>query len=246
MNVSDVRFVEKEVNGKYKIQMPEYLAEWDAWPNWERERFESMEKRLKVGDVLFDLGCENGAISCIYAGFVGGENVCLFEGTPEFWPNIMHTWERNGLQGPKATCNALVGDKISYDESFPPWSKANVWPQTALSDELTGPRCYRYIHNHASDTSQITLDRFCEISGIYPKAITVDIDGAELLAMRGAEFILRNYKPLVWVSLHPDFEYTRFYYETTREFHEFMTSCGYRGTFLGKDHEEHWEFEPCN
>ncbi len=73
---------------EYEIMIPDFLAAWDVWDYWEKERFDSMRAFLRKGDILFDVGTEVGWTNIIYAGYVGGENMVLIEPTPNFWPNI--------------------------------------------------------------------------------------------------------------------------------------------------------------
>ena len=248
MNAEEANFQVREINSRYNIRMPEYLAKWDAWGSWERERFASMEENLKKGDVLFDVGAENGAISCIYAGMVGAENMVLFESTPEYWPNIMATWVENGLMAPRAACNTLVSDRNQRAELFPLRSGTETlygspWPPAAFTENLTEARSYRYIHEHAHQTPQITLDFFSSSSLIKPNAITIDVEGAELLVLKGAGLILELSRPLVWVSVHPDLM-ERDYDCTPSQVSDYMNAKGYDEIHLAKDHETHMFYKP--
>lgn len=240
-------WVEREINQKYKVQMPDWLAAWDAWSEWERKRFEHMEARLKKGDILFDVGSESGGISCVYASFVGGENMVLFEGTAEFWPNLMAMWEKNGLPDPLACVNALVSNRVQRAEENPTWSGLESegdrpWPPSAYGT-LTQARSYRYIHEHAHRVPQISLDFFSSLRGIIPQAITIDVEGAEFHVLRGASMILEVHRPLVWVSVHPDL-LLRDYASTVGDIHQFMNSVGYDEEYINTDHEVHMFYKP--
>lgn len=76
----------------YKFWLPRPLADWDVFDYWEKERFGSMKKHLKYGEILFDIGTEQGWCNLIYAEFVGAENMVLIEPTYEFWGNIRKTY----------------------------------------------------------------------------------------------------------------------------------------------------------
>lgn len=243
-----MEWVEREINQKFKVQMPDWLASWDAWSEWERKRFDHMEARLKKGDILFDVGSESGGISCVYAGFVGAENMVLFEGTSEFWPNLMAMWEKNGLQDPRGTVNALVSNRCEFIKDFPePWIGTSIgkqaWPSAAYYGELTRARSYRYVHEHADRVPQITIDRFSAISGINPDAITIDVEGAELLVLKGAMLTLERHRPLVWVSVHPDLMLEHYKF-SVGELHSFMDNFGYDEEYISTDHEIHMFYKP--
>jgi hypothetical protein len=90
---------------------------------------------------------------------------------------------------------------------------------------------------------EITVDRFVEMSGIVPKALTVDVEGAEFRVLSGASKTLVNYRPLVWVSIHPELRLKAFGTNKT-EILSLMHNCGYAWQYLGVDHEEHYFFYP--
>lgn len=243
ITIEEAKFTERIVNGKYRVKMPEFLAAHDCWDNWERERFESMEANLKKGDVLFDVGAETGAISAIYAQFVGAENLVLFEPNPSNWQNIYATWQAENLPNPLAMRCALVSNRNSGNADFDTGA-INGWPIVALTGNIWTPRSFRYIHEHADKTPQLSLDAFVAMTGIIPKAITIDVEGAEMRVLLGAEASLMAHHPLVWVSIHEDL-LRRDYGTEPIEVCDFMEKCGYRGEHLAVDHESHWLYRPC-
>lgn len=232
---------------EFELILPEPLASWDVFDYWEKERTRSMRDNLKQGDVLFDIGAEHGWLSAIYAQFVGAENLVLIEPTPEFWPNIKATFEKNGLVVPRVNLWALIGDTLSSPDSvLADDAKAigiHAWPRVANTGKLISKLAYRYLHdpNHVEQTPVITIDSFVEVTGVVPNALTMDTEGAEILILRGAEQTLRKHHPLVWASIHPDLA-LRDGYGYVRNVHELMERLGYVGELLAIDHEEHWLF----
>jgi FkbM family methyltransferase len=224
---------------EFELVLPEPLASWDVFAIWEVERTRSMRDNLKRGDVLFDIGAEHGWLSAVYARFTGAENLVLFEPTPEFWPNIMSTFEHNGLPTPKACVWALVGSENGTLPSI----ALNDWPEEAKTGRLIPKLAYRYIHNEddLAEVPMITIDTFVKQTGIVPDALSADTEGAEILIIRGAEQTLRQHHPIVWLSIHPDLA-LRDGYGDVQNVHDFMAGLGYMGTYLATDHEEHWVF----
>lgn len=51
--------------------------------------------------------------------------------------------------------------------------------------------------------SQVTVDGFCAQRGVHPDVIKIDVEGAELAVLRGAERTLRSDRPTVILSVHP-------------------------------------------
>lgn len=220
---------------EYKVWMPNWLAEWDVFGDWEVERFNSMRDNLKQGDVLFDIGAELGWQSIIYAQMVGPENMVLIEPANDLWPNIMHTWRANfPLVKPLACHYGLISDHTTSDFVLP----NHTFPAEA-EGALVHQVSYVYIHEHGHRAPQITLDDYVVRSGNIPNALTMDTEGSELLILKGAEATLKAYPLLVWVAVHDELA-ERDYDIKPGEIHEFMKSCGYYGEFLAQDHEAHW------
>lgn len=244
----DVKWVERpiikmhdnppaESQWEYKVIMPDWLALWDIYGDWEVERFNSMRDNLTKGDVLFDIGAEIGWQSIIYAQFVGPENMVLMEPAGVLWPNIMHTWRNNFPSIDPLACHyGLISNKTTSN-----W----VMPKHLFPAEAEGPLVhqltYKYIHEHALRMPQITIDDYVELTGIKPDALTMDTEGSELLILQGAEKNLKSRNLKVWVSVHDELS-NRDYNLTAKSLHQFMANCGYKGTLLATDHEEHWYF----
>lgn len=221
----------------YRLWLNEPLASWDVWDYWEKERIASMRTHLKRGDVLYDIGTEQGWCNLAYAQMVGPENMVLIEPTPEFWPNIKALWERNCDKQPRGFYAGLLSDKTTDTQrSF------SEWPDQAAGD-LVDRNKYQYIHKNEDSIPELRLDDMVERSGIIPDALTMDVEGAELLILRGAEKTLKTYKPKVWVSIHPDLG-LRDYGVTAQETIDFMTNLGYKKEHLATDHECHYYFSP--
>jgi FkbM family methyltransferase len=229
-----VKLREINENPEWRYWVPDSIAAWDAPSHWERERLASMRKHLEPGMVLYDIGVEHGWLSAVYGGFCGYDNMVLVEPSPEFWPNIKGTWQANGFPGPIAAYQAFAGAVVKGDPVN------DVWPACSEGVEAGG-MAYRYIGQH-DDIPTITIDEI-RIRTRIPDAITVDIEGAELLALRGARHTLTFDRPLVWVSIHPDLM-ERDYGETDEDLHNFMRDHVYVGEHIHTDHEQHWLFTP--
>ena len=72
------------------------------------------------------------------------------------------------------------------------------------------------------------LDEVC--CAISPGLVKVDIEGAELLAMRGASGLLRTHRPTVIVAVHP--EPMKTLHTMPRQLIEFMRAFGYHALDL--------------
>ena len=236
---------QKIVNGRWVVWTTNVVAAWDGGTGdysvrkgWEFERFRSLQENLKFGDVFFEVGAEHGWMSAIIGReFVGAGNMVLFEPSPEFWVNIWKTWSYNGLDEPLGCYQGFVGTETTQEPQ-------EGWP--AAADQLAPEHpsmAYRVIGKHSDVPATITIDDYVRLTGHVPDAINVDVEGAEIHVMRGAVETLRDHKPLVWISIHPDM-LIRDHDSSKEEFLAFMGEQGYSAEFLGTDHEEHWLFRP--
>lgn len=217
--------------------VPDNVADWDAPDNWERERIASMELLLRPGMVLYDIGAEHGWLSAVYGTFCGHNNMVLVEPSSQFWPNIKSTWFLNGFHRPLGCYAAFASDQIQDDP------RSEVWPDVADGPEC-GAQAYRHLNHHflGRRVPIVTIDAIAN-DVLAPNAITVDVEGAELLVMRGAQNTLESVRPIVWISIHPDMMRAEFATDDF-ELHEWMGSYDYHGQCLAIDHEEHWLFQP--
>lgn len=263
--------VEVLVNDRWSLRVPEHRAgHWQRNPTWEPERLESMAANLKPGMVVYDLGAEQGDLSALFARWVrevrykGAEMVArdgagrevnrwhepdrveiddsggivLVEPAPWYWPTIRATFEANDLPTPIATFAGFVSD-----ESRPGPGRQAVWAPSAWPLEAQGEPTGREGFRHVRDGGQaLTIDDVASFS-VPPDAITMDIEGAEILAIRGAQRTLAEHRPLVWVSVHAEAMFhDHGVYQA--EFHSMFHRHGYEKCFLGFDHEWHVLYYP--
>jgi len=220
---------------EYQLILPRPLADWDVWQYWERARVHSMSDILEPGMTLFDVGTEQGWCNLVYAHFVGPDNMVLIEPTREFWPNIRATWARNYTHEPLAFYNGLFSNRTTDGgEDFLDWPDCTDGP-------LIDRNKYQYIHEHSDGIPEITLDAFVARTGVVPDAITMDIEGAELLALQGGQDTLAQHHPLLWVSVHPDMALHDYSIQPNQIF-DYLAGFGYTATHLATDHEEHFLF----
>ncbi|MGZ5074512.1 MAG: FkbM family methyltransferase, partial [Usitatibacter sp.] len=75
-----------------------------------------------------------------------------------------------------------------------------------------------------------------------PMLIKCDVEGAELLVLRGAQGLLRREMPTLLLSVHPPALPS--YGHSTGEVRGFLEDLGYGIECIAVDHEEHWWCEP--
>jgi FkbM family methyltransferase len=93
-----------------------------------------------------------------------------------------------------------------------------VVADTASPDRGTG----RFVTEDTEDAvllNCVALDNFAE-EHPAPQAIKCDVEGAEVEVLRGAQNLIRLQRPWILAEMHSD--------ATARDWHEFLTRCGYK------------------
>lgn len=227
------------INGRWPLLLPEHRAARPEWPWWEATRIAAMAHHLGPGDVVYDIGAEEGDMPALWASW--GCEVVLFEPNPRVWPNIRAIWEANGLEWPLGCFVGFAAAEAGGDWPTE-WLGRGQWPSCA-DGELIGDHGFLNLAERP-DVPRVTIDMAVTQHGA-PTAITMDVEGAELEVLTGARETLETHRPKVWVSIHPEFMADMYGIDGGVDvIRGFMAASGYREQFLSIDHEHHWMFLP--
>lgn len=222
------------VDRRWTVKMPEHRAHRPGWAHWEEARLAYMHAVIRPGDVVWEIGAEQGDISVLYA--LWGADVVLIEPDAGFWPNIKAIFEANGVEERvTGTLHAYVDARNAGVEWVSPWPDATAGP-------LTGDRHPVELGDDDS-VAHVTLDAMFALGFPRPQVVSVDIDGAEFQMLLGAERMLDEVRPIWFISVHP--EHMRAQHgDTPDDVICHMEKHGYDGEYLGFDHEQHWLYKP--
>jgi FkbM family methyltransferase len=231
------------INDRWELLLPKHRADRPSWPWWEATRLAAMYHFIGDGDVVYDIGAEEGDFPALFAKW--GAKVVLVEPNPLVWPNIKSIFEANELT--HKVIGSFVGfasdeiadattDGLKVSEAIVKW-----WPECAYG-EVIGNHGFRHLAQEIDTTPQLPIDHMVPFFG-PPTHITMDIEGSELTALKGAVTTMREFRPYVWVSVHPD-PLNDFYCANPQEVYDLMESLEYRRIFLTFDHESHELFVP--
>lgn len=223
----------------YPIILPEHRARFHGeHPDWHKAWLDSIHESLKPDDVVIDVGAEQGDLSALVASWVPDGGVWLVEPVAAFWPTIKVTFEANGLK-PLGTCVAFGADEtlpalgVSYVGGWPPESEHRI----------TDDPGFQHL-NERSDLASIRID---DLPRAYldhrRKNLIIDVEGAELKVLHGAEGFLEAWHPLVWCAVHPEIMRDRYGHDPN-ELLAFMHRMGYRWELLAFAGELHVKFSP--
>lgn len=228
--------VKTTLNGQYEIIIPKHRADRPDWytiEGWERTRLNSMHDNIGKGDVVFYVGAEEGEMPALCQ--MWGAEVVLFEPNPKVWPNIKAIWEANELDEPATfqgfCCNntSIIDIKNALQHGFP----------DCAENEVIGNHGFKELYLEAENYNRIRID---DITSHTPTAISIDVEGSEFEVLRGAEQTLRNHKPKIWLSGHPEFMFHQ-WGEYLGDLRNWIKDFGYKETLLDYKHEVHLFYE---
>jgi len=203
---------------------------------WEWCMTSALFPMLKLGMVVYDIGAEEGELTAAVAKIVGGEDVHVIEPSPRYWPNIKAVWDANELPGPGGCWAGFVSDAQSDGMNIIPCD--GTWPhQIDGPIQMEGAFCFV---DERPDIRKITIDLYARATQTHPDIILMDIEGAEVLALRGARETLERGTTL-FVSVHNETALAK--YGTVKD-ELFELMLDYHGEYLGYDHESHFVFRP--
>jgi len=239
-----------KINGEYDLLLPEYRAARPEWlienGGWEVERINEMVATLTPNDVLFDLGTEAGDISALLVK-ESGCDIVMVEPNNRVWPSIREVWKANNLKEPL----------FFFGGFFSNQRNSGIMPEfSRIGGEMISDHGFKQLYENYPDVAQTRLDDFCKSTGIYPTVITMDCEGAEWEIIKGAEQTLREKKPIIFMSVHPEFMFDSYrnegkwkemYGERQHVVHmlRFIDELGYTHRCIEYDyHELHMRFDP--
>jgi FkbM family methyltransferase len=151
---------------------------------------EALKRELKPGHTFFDFGAHAGFFTLVAARLVGPDGHCIaFEPLPENCASIREQIEMNSLC-PCSVVNEAISDSVG--------SAFFSFSTTALSTAHLGESRPRERQTVVKVT---TVDGACIRFG-KPDFIKMDIEGAEVQALKAASHALRHLRPGWLIELH--------------------------------------------
>ena len=237
-----IEFVNVRYNEIWDVKVPKFIHDYHSWwPYWERERNIDMSQRLQEGMLLYDCGTFDGWLAAVYQKWVGGpQNIVLIEPSIEHWPLTKLTWEANGLGMPRATYRGFVSNREYLDEQV----NIGKWPEGPDYGQIMKAIGFtlEYEEKSKSVTPCTTIDKMALFTGA-PDAITLDVEGSEYDTIMGGLEIIKAKRPLIWISVHPEFMEFRYSVKPLK-LHKLLYDLRYEIIPIATAHEEFWAYRP--
>jgi FkbM family methyltransferase len=162
--------------------------------------FHFLRETIRPGDVVLDVGAFVGIYAVLEARWSGPSGrVIAFEPTPSSVAIARRHLEFNGLPESRVRLiEAAVSDRAAratlhqYDAQAMPYVNSLV---AAVDTDAEAVR---------QEVAVVTIDDVCRELGAVPSVIRMDVQGAEIHALRGARETIRAAKRLAMVvEMHP-------------------------------------------
>jgi FkbM family methyltransferase len=227
------------VNGEFEITLPEHRAarpDWYQPHGWEKPRLKHMSQNISSDDVMYYVGAEEGEFAALCQ--MWGAEVVLFEPNPKVWSHFPLLWSANNLELPLVCIPGFASDKINNLSRI----YYNEWPPE-VNDVIEAAHGFKELYLEGDTYGQITIDSCVYDHKIKPPtAISLDVEGSEWRVLGGAEKVLIEYKPKIWLSGHPEFMLQQ-WNESLYNLRQWIKGLGYTEIILDYQHEVHLFYE---
>ena len=159
---------------------------------WNLEEYQAFKAAVRPGAIVLDAGANLGAYTVLFAQWVGASGrVYAFEPAPDC---------RGGLERQLAI-NGATGNVVVRPEAIAETTGIRRFRASGLrGDNRLGGRS-----GDGVDVKTASIDDFCAREGIVPNVIKIDVEGAELEALRGARRTIAAAGPglILFIEMHP-------------------------------------------
>ncbi|HOJ01978.1 MAG TPA: FkbM family methyltransferase [Anaerolineaceae bacterium] len=172
-------------------------TEKDYWlGTYEVDLQDAIKKYCERGMVVYDVGANIGYISLMFAKQSGETGrVFAFEPLPANCARLQENIELNDLTGRIHLTQAAVVDK--------PGKISFMVHQSGAMGKAQGSLGRDEHYMRAIEVKAITLDDFIFQQGhVCPDLVKMDIEGGEVLAIKGMQRTLRECNPIMLVEIH--------------------------------------------
>jgi FkbM family methyltransferase len=190
---------------------------------------DTLRRELRSGDFCIDVGAHIGYHALHMSRLVGpGGLVVAFEPFPHTFRFLQENAKLNAAANLKSE-NIAIGEHretikliFSADEVL------------GMTPSISGYAVKR--REAVVEVPSVPLDVYLDRLGKAPSLIQIDVEGAEMSVLRGAEGTLRRARPKLLVEIHG------WETENRSDVYHFLSSLNYKGKVLGRRGSEGFVF----
>lgn len=201
--------------------------------NWEPNNVQVFEALIKPGMTVVDVGAYIGAHAVKFGQLAKPGKVYTFEPQEDIYQILLQNIALNGLGDTVTAYKMALGDQSCK-------TKMREDPKKPTDLEKPTNRGANFVLGCLDDTGDPlafemrTLDSF-KLDNVG--FIKIDVEGAQLLVLKGAEETIKRNKPVMLIELNPDTrDFTHHKSTSPEEVIQWLEERGYGALRWGYDH----------
>jgi FkbM family methyltransferase len=160
--------------------------------SFEEPAFFGIERVIREGSIVFDIGMSYGVMSSLMAKLVGVNGVVhSFEANPLVVTKSSELYEANSFDNRVIVNHCIVGDVSGQEREF-----FMVDGLKSVASTLS-PGIMNLEKTTSRFVPMLSIDDYCSKIGNVPSVIKMDIEGAEYLALQGMKNTLLSLPDIV-------------------------------------------------
>ncbi|NQT06171.1 MAG: FkbM family methyltransferase [Candidatus Omnitrophica bacterium] len=145
---------------------------------------------------VFDIGAHIGLYSLPASREIAGDGyIYAFEPSKANREYLEKHMRFNGIDNVRIY-PFLIGERSEDNVSF--YENLNEPDDMNAAKVIKNHKMYNKVYR-----KQVSLDDFCRDENIIPEVIKIDVEGAEIEVLKGAEKMLKKNRPVLFLSVHP-------------------------------------------
>ncbi len=183
--------------GPFKLDIKFAFSNFSAWgADRHNDGFEACVQMCNDKLCVLDVGAHIGLVTLPVASVLApGGKVFSFEPSRANRNLLKKHVALNGFSEIVHIEDKLVGPHNETDIPFYEMDDAS-----GMNSQVESSKADEY---KKTTKDQICLDAFCEQRDLLPDIIKIDVEGAEVGVLRGAEKLIQKAKPVIFLSVHP-------------------------------------------
>ena len=160
-----------------------------------------VEEIVRRGDTFLDVGANVGWISLVAARCVGREGrVVAFDPSPPLVTSLRYHRQVNFAH------NLTVEAAAISEASETTVLYLHNSGESGFNSIIEAAVIYEGKERGRPESVEVrawSIDEYCQKARLQPHAIKIDVEGAELMVVRGAQGVMKRYKPALILAVHP-------------------------------------------
>lgn len=178
--------------GPYKLDCLFAFSNFRKWGDSHNSGFETTINFSKNKKCVLDIGAHIGLVSLPLSDVIDKQGYIYSFEPSTVNNNYLKKHIRLNKKKNIKIENYLVGNQdiesVNFYEASTPSGENSVIKK---SDTLEIKK------------TQIKIDTYCKKNKIIPQVIKIDVEGYEISVLEGCEEVIKNYKPIIILSVHP-------------------------------------------